>query len=100
MLLIASSASRSYHSKGAEFGDGNEAAIVSGDKSNRSSGESPKSRGSISVAIDFCLAEYATLGRILVRKIELNPSGPRGCVGGSLADRDCWTVSVGTPSQL
>lgn len=42
MLLIASSASKSYHSNGAEFGDGIEATLVRGE-SKSSSGELPKS---------------------------------------------------------
>jgi hypothetical protein len=42
MLLIASSASRSYHSRGAELGDGIEAMLVSGE-SNASSGDCAKS---------------------------------------------------------
>jgi hypothetical protein len=55
MLLIASSANRSYHSNGAEFGEGNDALMVRGDKSKRSSGEFVNSRGSISPVIEFCV---------------------------------------------
>ena len=36
---MASSASKSYHSNGAELGDGSEAARVNGERSSRSSGE-------------------------------------------------------------
>ena len=52
MLLMASSASRSYHSSGAEFGDGIEAMLVNGE-SNASSGDCAKSGGSTSFGTDL-----------------------------------------------
>lgn len=52
MWLIASSASKSYHSKGAELGDGKDATLVSGE-SNINSGEFWKSPDSTSPENDF-----------------------------------------------
>ena len=56
MLLMASSASKSYHSKGAELGDGTEGALVNGE-SKKPSGEFVRSLGSVSLVIDFLIQE-------------------------------------------
>jgi hypothetical protein len=52
MLLMASSASKSYHSKGAEFGDGMDWRVFRGE-SNINSGEFWKNCGSKSAVIDL-----------------------------------------------
>ena len=52
MLLIASSANRSYHSNGAELGEGIELRLVKGESKNNS-GELVKSCESMSPTIDF-----------------------------------------------
>lgn len=56
---MASSARRSYHSKGAEFGDGSEVDTSRGDRSNRNSGDSPNMFASAPL-IDLRVAREST----------------------------------------
>lgn len=82
---MASSASKSYHSNGAELGDGRPVDIVNGDRSNRNSGELENNLGSTSPVMAFRATGDAALVVGIDSAGDLEAGGASLLLGGCVA---------------